>query len=200
MPTMYTARIYEGEDQSFKEFAIECSRAFVSHSHLWTDLHAYDVGHDSYCNKIQQAIAEIEKFTQMPYEEIEEIIKTERSKQIEHFQKQITLKNNTRKRFEEMLEQAESWSPPTEKHHEFKDFMINQLKSGIEETTDKYDKRHLDELMSKEETVEEYRHKMIQRRLEDIQFTQDRLRDETKAIAERNQWIQALRRSLKEGD
>lgn len=203
MPTGYTAKIHEGEDQSFTDFAISCSRAFGAHALVRTEPQMplpteYEIDFEQYNRIIQSDMHKIEKFWKMSDKEIQSIMTDERQERIENLENQIQENKIAQTRFQAMLEKAESWTPPTDEHTNFKEFMINQLKDGIKETSGNYAKEQLTRLHEKEETVDDYRSQRIRELLENIRHIQDRLSYEIKVTAERNQWIKALHQSLEE--
>jgi hypothetical protein len=137
MPTGYTAKLYEGEEQTFEEFALTIARAF-SHIELRdtplgpipTILKKPDTTwRDRDIARAEKVIDEVSKMS------VEEATKRANDEADEYHAKRIS-ENEERKaredRYRAMLKQVVAWTPPTERHEGLKKYMIEQLNQSID--------------------------------------------------------------------
>lgn len=199
MPTGYTADIYDGKDVSFEDFVWKCARGFGALISLRDEPNAgipdeFKVD-EYYERRLQEATEEFKKAQSMTDEDF--ALEAERTfrKETEYLTGYIEEKKKLRKRYENMLEQVVSWTPPTENHVELKNMMINQLEVSIrgEASTDRVEKE-LAELSLK--TVEEMKARVIEDCEWHLNRAKEQLEVETVAAKEHTEWVSALRRSL----
>lgn len=199
MPTGYTADIYEGKDVSFEDFALNCARAFGAFAHLrdnpkaeLSDKLSVD---EYYVKQFEKAEADLEKVKYMTDEDFAiEAEKSYNEKQ-SYLQQTIRRHRELRARYENMLQQVNEWTVPTEQHTEFKKFMVDQLEQSIEFDTSV--ERYENELANLSvETVAEAKERIT----EDVEWVFDyarkQLEREEEAVAKRSEWVGALFRSL----
>lgn len=200
MPTGYTADIYEGKDVSFEDFALNCARAFGAFAHLrdnpkaeLSDKLSVD---EYYVKQFEKAEADLEKVKYMTDEDFAiEAEKSYNEKQ-SYLQQTIRRHRELRARYENMLQQVNEWTVPTEQHTEFKKFMVDQLEQSIEFDTSV--ERYENELANLSvETVAEAKERIT----EDVEWVFDYARkqlerEEEEAVAKRSEWVGALFRSL----
>ena len=199
MPTGYTADIYAGKDVSFEDFALNCARAFGAFAHLrdnpeaeLSDKLSVD---EYYVKKFEKAEADLEKVKYMTDEDFAiEAEKCYNEKQ-SYLQQTIRRHRELRARYENMLQQVNEWTVPTEQHTEFKKFMVDQLEQSIEfDTSVEHYENELANLSV--ETVAEAKERIT----EDVEwvfgYASKQLEREEEAAAERSEWAGALFRSL----
>lgn len=200
MPTGYTESIANGI--SFKEFALQCSRAFGAMVSLrdepWdtpipekfevTDYHLKEI------EKVQKEIHALESLTsnertQMRLKELEEAnISYEKTKKAY---------SELREKYQKMLAEVLKWVPPSDSHTELKIFMVKQIQDSM-----KYDcppepyhkKKELEELL--EDSV------WFSAKLTNLNwyldYHREAYRKEVESTNKRNTWLKLLRDSLPE--
>ena len=190
MPTGYTSIISE-KDISFKEFALRCARAFGACSEQRDDdindppkprvydpnnyfervlkEGAPDLSFDAFVEKGQQEIAEYEK-----------IVKERRE---------------VKQRYEKLLREVSSWTPPTQEHEELKSFMLKQLNDSMRCDCDtEFCEKEIKKLNNtkysdwKKEKLEQHRFR--------VERTQIEIAKCKKSIEEANKWLEDLNKSL----
>ena len=131
MPTGYTAKLYDGE-QDFKDFAIHCARAFnflacmrdVPNDTPVPDKIRVD---DYFLREIENEKQELERIKQESPAEYNERRYQEK---FDEYLKSIKDMNDLRVRYNIMLDKVNNWNYPSE-FSELKDFMISQLQESI---------------------------------------------------------------------
>lgn len=204
MPTEYTAKLYSGEEQSFEEFAIQCSRAFGAFSHM-KDEPFYDnvpemIPFDLsfHHERISHALQLFVDFQNKSDYAIEVKMRQEYEYSLEKLQATVQRKKAAQQRYEAMLAKVESWNPPTEDHKNIKEFMIQQLKDSLaSDCSTEYEKREIQELQQNKETVEQYRARQTEILKKNLDFAKEQLDKEIHSIQEKNQWILDFRKSLR---
>ncbi|MES2662235.1 MAG: hypothetical protein V4629_02935 [Pseudomonadota bacterium] len=195
MPTGYTEKIRDGI--SFKEFALNCSRAFGALIHMRDDPMDKEIPKSiivsDYDLVMSQKIKrELEELLNLPRSEIQKRIDAEydsaEKRRIESLKKDTDLKN----KYEIMLKQAIEWTPPTPDHAELKKFMIEQIQQSIRcDCSVEYL-----EIQTSKMSVEEWRAESIERLKSRIKHHEEEYAKECKRAEEKTAWIQALKGSL----
>lgn len=137
MPSGYTAKIYEGEEQSFQDFALTIARAFC-----WIELRDTPLGPipaklkepDTKYHEEQLAKAKQKKIDMLhiSVQAAARRANEEADADAERRAKSAAEREELRGRYEAMLIEAEAYEPPTERHVEFREHMIKQLKQSID--------------------------------------------------------------------
>lgn len=204
MPTGYTAKLFDGYDQSFEEFAIQCSRAFGAYAHMKDEpcsidvpeMIPFDLTHEY--DNIGYALQLFVDFQNQSDESVEIKMKQEYEYSLEKLQSSIKQKRAAQQRYEDMLRKVEAWTPPTENHHGIKEFMMQQLKDSlVSDCSIDSEKQQIQELQKNNETFEEYRVRETEALQNNLQFAKEQLERKITEIQEKNQWIQEFRKSLK---
>jgi hypothetical protein len=197
MPTGYTAKLYEGTEQSFQDFALECSRAFGalilmrdSSTDAPITVEAITDDSDYYVKGLARAQEELARLQALSDIEIAREARSAYLDRIEYEERSKADRLAKRARYEGMLDQVREWEPPSEDHAEFKKFMIEQLTGSID-----FDTKDLGgEIV--EPTPEEWLAERIARAERDIEYHTE---EEAKRL-ERNEgrirWMNQLRESL----
>lgn len=98
-----------------------------------------------------------------------------------------------RKRYQAMLDQVNTWIPPTSEHDGLKKFMIEQLTSSIEGDCG----MRLDK--PKHQMPVQYKAGLIRDARLNIKYHTEEHRKEVQSDNERNYWLATLRKSLSGG-
>jgi len=201
MPTGYTSKIYEGEEQTGKEFVMTCARAFgalidMRDESIDTPIPKElkpDKYHSEQLNLAREKLAECAKIT---LEEAKVFVEEEIDQRIIENQKYHDKNKYLKHRYEKTLGEVEKWMPPTKDHIKLKEYAIEQLKQSIEfdcsnpyseyDTTERY----------KKETPQEYIESKMNSCLQDIKYHTEKLEAEIESTNKRNLWIKQLRESL----
>ena len=134
MPTGYTAGILDGTTKNFKEFAKQCTRAFMIHlKDEPIDVEYVPRTHTDYHTKkiteSKRTLKEIELVKD------EAIINTENKRlldDIKYHEDAITTKAESELKLNEFLIKAKAYKPPTETHKGIAKFMVEQIESTID--------------------------------------------------------------------
>ena len=197
MPTGYTMDLYEGKEVTFEEFVMKCARAFgalisMKDKPLDAPIPDFLKPSDYHLRELViawQRLAEVES-----WDEEQAKREAERAYQEAVYErdKKIIEQASIRKRYEEMLARVRAWTPPTPDHEELKRFMIEQLEKSIE-----FDCSHIPD-EPKRLSGAEYKQREIKKALSDIEYHKREYEEEIKRTHERNEWLKALRESLRE--
>lgn len=202
MSTGYTARLYDGEDTTFAEFAVECARAFGALIDL-RDIpsaeipEVFAVDPRKY-ERIESARAKLESWKNITPEELIEKATEDHNSFIKREYELAVRRNGIRDRYDSMLEKVTLWNPPTDEHVELKKFMIEQLEESIKhDCRDYVDLESLQvELAARPLDVQEYRQAMIISAERWLDYTVEELDQDEDRAKGKSKWIQELRASL----
>lgn len=194
MPTGYTYPITTEKGISFEDFVMNCAKAFGnliedSNKPIPEKFEASNY----YQKKIEETKIELEKFQLMTEEEAAELQKTETKKEIVHCYEAIEENNNLKQKYNSMLLQVKSWNPPTEDHINLKNFMIKQLELSIPDTDNSYYFKKIAKIIIFDP---KWKNRKINSLLENLKYYQKENIEEIERVAETNQWINDLRKSL----
>lgn len=197
MPTGYTSKIYEGKEQTGKEFLMTCARAFGA------TIEMRDMGLDAeipeefqpstyHQEQINIARENLLKYTEMTIEEASELAEMEYNQKLIDNKKYNDKKFALRDRYQNTLGEVLNWEPPTSEHEGLKKFAIEQLQESIKWDCTIYPRENY-----KKETPQEYIERKIGESLKDIEYYQKKWEEEVKRTNACNLWIKQLRESLK---
>jgi hypothetical protein len=191
MPTGYTTDIYNGKKVAFKDFALNCARAFGA-CVMQRDDPAGEkpkiMPEESYHTK---ALKKLGKFKKPSKKQFETFIK----RSIADNKKTIKEKKALEKAYSEMIEQATKWTPPTTEHEALKDFMIKQLVESKQWDCGIY--HYESEFLSLSVmTYEDYIEEKKQRYINNCKYHEEHLIKDIALIKQRNKWIEDLQNSL----
>jgi len=147
MPTGYTAGILDGKINTFEEFAKTCIRAFGASIHMRDDSLNTEYTPIKYDESYDQTIAEL-KEELMIFNSLtdDEIIQNHVEKiliRIKDATYNMIKNKNIKLKLESLLNEVNEYIPPTVDHVNFKNFMIEQLKTTIEHDCSNYDENRL---------------------------------------------------------
>ena len=191
MPTGYTFDISNGKDVSFKDFALNCARAFgacVMQRDDPADEKPKIMPEESYhADKLK----EIGKFKKPTKTKFNNYIK----EQTAYWQESIDKKKKLQIAYDIKIKEAQNWTPPTPEHEGLKKFMIEQLTESMKFDCD--GDFYESELISlKALTYEKYVLKEKSEYERSIVFHTEYLKKDLNTIRQRNKWIQDLYNSL----
>ena len=195
MPTGYTADIYEGKLVTFPEFVMRCARA------IDVLITMRDEPHDAIIP---------EKFEPSDYHEKAEAQARARLAEVEIWSPAMALgrseavynvhvlqhtswteeRRATRERYQAMLAQVRSWTPPSPQHLHLKTFMVEQIEGDIDLHC--APSRNLPKQLS----GPDYQAQEIAKAQKDIEYHSEEYAEEVERANGRTAWVRALRESL----
>jgi len=194
MPTGYTAKLYEGEDQSVRDFILSCARAFGA-----TIMQRDDDPNDPpkpreisthYEDSLREATKALDVALAWTDEEAGRLATAEDRKDLAYWRESEKKSADRRVRYEAMLTAVTAWVPPTSEHNGLKTFMVEQITGSI-----KWDCSTCDAPTCP--TGAEYRELTIKARSRDVTYYTEERQKEIERVDGANAWITALYDSLK---
>lgn len=194
MPTGYTAALYDGKDQTFPEFAMNCARAFGAlvelrdspEAEIPDEFEPSDY-HVKAMAKAEKRLAEAKGWTDATAMQEAD---ADYMGKLKRWQEARDEREGIKERYTAMIAEVEGWEPPTPDHRQFKDFMLSQLREAL-----RFDCGFsLDE--PQRQTGAEFRQAQIDSAWRDLKRHRDGYDEDVKRARERTEWVGALRDSL----
>lgn len=194
MPTGYTAAIADGI--TFDKFVLSCARAFGALIMMRDDPADAPIPErfepsPTYAQWLKDAEARLAELDAMTPAEAERNAAAAFQKATEDNETRAAERQALRVKYEAMLAQVKAWKAPTADHEGLKDFMIKQITESIDWDCRDYSTSPVrltgsawiaQELQSAHESIERYRKHVA---------------DEIQRTNGRNEWVRALRESLR---
>ena len=191
MPSGYTENIYYGKEVTFKDFALGCARAFgacVMQRDDPADVKPKIMPEESYHTEELKKLKKFEKPTKAQFDSYVK-------ETIADYEKSIKEKNELKKRYSDILEEAKNWQPPTKEHERLKAFMIEQLTdSSSFDCGVSFYESELTYLSAM--TYEDYVAKKLAEHNRSIEYHKEYEAKDLNNIKQRNKWIKDLYNSL----
>ena len=191
MPTGYTTDIYNGKDVSFRDFALTCARQFgacIMQRDDPADEKPKIMPEESYHTEKLKNLGEFKKPTEA---EFESYVK----ETIADYEKSIKEKNELKKRYSDILEEAKNWQPPTKEHERLKAFMIEQLTESKQwDCGGSFFESELASLSAM--TYEDYAAEKLTEHNRSIEYHKEYEAKDLNNVKQRNKWITDLYNSL----
>lgn len=138
MPNGYTHIIYEDEKDAitFEDYMFECTRAFGARIRERDDKQTVEnrkpalpiePDYSYHEEALQTECEELSELEGLTMEEYIEMRMAEIDESNQHTMEYNTARANLKIRYDRMIAATKAWTPPTEGHIEFKDFMLKQL-------------------------------------------------------------------------
>lgn len=202
MPTGYTAAIENGI--SFEQYAWSCARAFGALITMRDDPHDAPIPErfepsDYSRRSLAAAEAELAALANITPEEAQRRAEKERAEKILSNEDYIRKADALREKYDAMLAQVRAWQPPTPEHVEYKRFMEEQIvrsidfDCGAKWSHDELAKLRAADAPDGKEWLERTRKNLIER----IGRCAKDWAEEQARTESRNQWVAALRDSLR---
>lgn len=194
MPTGYTAKLYEGESQTFDEFAMGCARAFGALILMRDDpagapIPEFTPHTDYYEKALTRERAELAAAQNWTAEEAQSSADADYDRRLAQWTESDRSKREMRLRYESMLAEVDAWTPPSDDHVEFKKFMQEQLQSSIKFDCGSYP-------VPEGPNGPAFKASTIDRLLRSIQYDEEHIASEIERTNGRNEWVRSLRDSL----
>ncbi|WP_022886396.1 hypothetical protein [Glaciibacter superstes] len=196
MPTGYTSDLYEGKEQSFEEFALQCARAFGALIEMRDEAPGASIPDefapsDHHRRGLDEAKAKLADLSALRDDDWALCEVASRQNRTAEYAAAVERAAAMRARYEAMLVQVEAWEPPTQEHQGLRDFMLQQLRESI-----KFDcsTRYLTE--PEVQSVDEFRAQELAAAQWSVDYHAEGWAKEQERAASRTAWVRALRASL----
>lgn len=200
MPTGYTAGVQDGSIATFREFAMQCARAFGACIMMRDDPmdkaipETFEPDTRYHDEALARARATLDEMAQLTLAECEERARVEHQENVTSWYARRDKREEQRRRYQQMLEQVDAWTPPTPDHVEMRSFMQQQLRKSIDfDCRDSYDTEPV------RATGADWRAARIKNAERDIAYHEKSRAEEIDRARQRTAWVNALRESLPEG-
>lgn len=195
MPTGYTAKMYDGKEQSFREYALECARAFgacVELREAPSGPAPLELPGSSYHQeRLDKAQAELRAVMAWTPEELAEKAEADYQARKDAWTKQMEECAARLRLYGANLAAAKAWTPPSPDHEELKKFMIQQIETCWGET-----KPYGESPLGWGGNYEKYREQRLKAIDRDIEHHTRQAREEEARRTMRNSWLRLLHESL----
>lgn len=198
MPTGLTAKIYEGEKLTLREFALRCAKQFSSaysyDGDLPLDKPPMLKGSDYYELAIKRTNEELTRleYLRKHIDEVKQIIEKERQDFILREENRFKLLTELGQRYDAMIAEVEGWKV-SEEYKYLKDFMLEQLRESK-----RFDctKVHIQEPQQK--SPEEWLNDNFKYVYEKLAYYQEEIDKKTEFYKEANKHLQGLYKAIEE--
>ena len=197
MPTGYTASVGDGKITEFRDFAMQCARAFGALVEMRDEPNDAAIPDEIkpspwYAEATERERVKLAKLEAMTAEEAERAAVAAFDASVEYAKNRRDERNATRQRYEAMLSQVNAWQPPTPEHEEMKRFMREQLTRSIEFDCSEFTSDRPDAPMAGAEWLRT----QIEEARKSVAYYEKNYREEVQRAADRNRWVKQLRDSL----
>lgn len=197
MPTGYTAAIAKGI--SFKTFILDCARAFGACVTLRDEPGGGEAIPDefepstTYKDAAIKAQKEIDAIEAMTEDEIDAAIEIEYTVALCKYERQLRETADLKNKYLVMINAVHKWEPPTDDHVELKTFMLDQIDKSVKlDCNISYLTKPI------KLSPSAWKLSKVQKALENVIYYTKEHKKEIERTANRNEWIKALRESIKE--
>lgn len=196
MPSGYTAGVQDGSIKTFEEYALGCARAFGACITLRDEPQGAEIPEfavdDFYTRRLSDANNELASFKAMTDGQLRAVCEKEWEEEVRAASAKAEKKREEENRYRSMLDQARKYRPPTKDHAEFAKFMVDQLEESIR--FDCYEVGFPEKL-----SFEEWRIQRSADLSKNVRNAQQSLLEEVARVKSRNEWVNAVKESLKRG-
>ena len=195
MPTAYTCGVKDGTILTFREYALQCARAFVACIELRDDPLSPDIpefkASTYHAENATREREDLIRVSHMTTEESQAACDAEYAAACESRLKSLARIAEQRERYEAMLAKAKAFVPPTSEHVEYAKFLVTQLEDSInwDCSTDYYTE-------AVKKTAAEWRREKMSSLVKSINYHEDEQEKENERTSQRNQWVKALKTQL----
>lgn len=137
MPTGFTSKLYEGEPQTFAEFALHTARAFGPAAMIREEpsgpvrIEAVQQDLSYREGRILESGKRIGELLNMSDEQLEQAATKQFQAELKGHLRSNQLDRRRRAAYIGMLDEVEAWNPPTPNHEPLKDYMREQLQRSL---------------------------------------------------------------------
>lgn len=196
MPTGYTADLMNN-GQTFEEFAMGCARAFGACITMRDEPRSTPVPDkfdpsDWHGKLLERTKEKVRKLEALSKSERIEYGQEAKEKDIGEARESLKKRNAENQRLNDMMADVSRWLPPTPEHKEFKEFMLEQLKTSLNSTT--YSTENLAKAEAKSPL--EYYNEALSVAKRSIEYHAQHNLKEIELAWGRTEWVRHLRESL----
>lgn len=200
MPSNFTYKLYEGEPQTFAEFALHTARAFGPGARMRDEpdgpisVEGVQSGLSYDKERILESGKRIGELLTMSDEQLEEAVTKQYQSELKGHLRSNQLERRRRAAYSGMMEQLEEWTPPTPGHEPLKDYMRDQL----EQTFRNDGANELDPFKGHpvKKKPEEYRKAQIDRAQGDFDDSLHNFAKSSVVNSKNAEWVEQLQASL----
>lgn len=199
MPSGYTEPVLTGKITEFRDFALDCSRAFGAR------VMERDNGMDAqweprtideyYITRLNESIQKLNELTARTPEQWTTAHVKACEERFAYLQDTLAKAETAKARYSKMLVFAEDYVAPSADHENFKQFMVEQLVESM-----KFDvyKPHVSDTDVDRLTVEQFRDQKIAQVRKDISYYAKEIEEDADRVIGSNNWMYQLFTSLEE--
>jgi len=200
MPTGYTAPLHDGQDLTFAQFVLRCSRAMGAaimqrDESIDVEIQLRTVD-DHYQANIDKARAELDTAESRSQDEWLALQEKEIVEATAAREKTIAETAAMRQRYLGMLRAVEQWTPPTGEHFGLKRFMVEQLQESLRFDCGWPINNGWAPDVPVRVDAAEYKARGISRLTKGLNYATEALTEEYARVRGQNAWVKALRDSL----
>jgi len=192
MPTGYTAKLYDGEDVSFKDFLLGCAHAFnfrMRDLPIGSEIPEPKMD-DYYVKAVERDTERLATAKALTIEQAQQAASDTYVAALNAAANAELERLDHVKQYNKMVAEVRAWVPPTPAHQGIKDFMLQQI--GVSKHGD-YMSKYVDEAKAK--TPEVYFLSALSSATRDIKYHAEEHAKEVARTNERNEWSDQLSRS-----
>lgn len=196
MPTGYTASVMDGKVTEFKQFAMQCARAFGALVTMRDDSmeapvpEAFTPSQYS-ADRLAEAKAHMASLQSMTPEQVQDACDKDFADRTASRVKYKAEQAEQNARLDAMLAQVSKWTPPSGNHVEMKKFMREQLEMSRNSIGDAARSDPI-----KKQSPSEWLYEQLEKAQRDIGYHAAEHEKEVERTKGRTLWVQQLRQSL----
>jgi len=196
MPTGYTAELME-KGMDFKSFVLRCSRAFgalimMRDAPMDAPVPKKFAPSDYHLKALTEAQKKHEMLSVMTYDEQIAFGQTEKDEVVKRAYERRGRDKIQNERLSEMQSQVMAWNPPTADHEGLKNFMLDQIKTSMNDLGNIEKKIEAAEIKS----PMAFYIASVSSALWDIKYHTEENRTEIERAASRTEWVRDLYKSI----
>ena len=193
MPTYFMIDNYNGDTETFEDFAMKCSRHFVLHNETPRETPIPDKFEASnfHAQELEYGIAKVARIMAWDETGADRLAQLDYTRAQNDYEEELARRAAMLERYEAMLAQVKAWTPPTPEHQELKNFMLNQVVESISD-----DCRTTYLTAPQRITGAAYKEERLEHALRNVRFYTKEVEEGKKRAEERTNWVNALRESL----
>lgn len=196
MPTGYTAGVADGSITEFREFALQCARAFGALVTMRDDPEDAEIPEafepsTYHAKALTEATDRLNRLQEMTDAECDEAAAAEYESSLQRWNDRQREIDEIEARYLSMLEQANAYTAPTSDHVRYREFMIDQLEDGL-----RFDCSRKHDIKPEPLHGAEWKTQNIMSAEDRVRYHAKESAAELERTRQRNDWIRQLRVSL----
>lgn len=194
MPTGYTAKLYDGEDVSFKDFLLGCAHAFnfrMRDLPIGSEIPEPKMD-DYYVKAVERDTERLAAAKALTIEQAQQAASDTYVAALNAAANAELRRLDHVKQYNKMVAEVRAWVPPTPAHQGIKDFMLQQLQVTYEFDLNPYKS---DIVL---QTPEQYIETEIASAQRSLDYSLEHLEEQTRKFNEGVEWVNALTKSIEE--